>query len=556
MLKRLTIKQLLVLAFVIAGLLPAILVSALSFYQARSVIKQEIKRDLKTSSAALANDLTRMFNERMRNVQSWSKLAVMQELKIDDIDKRLSIFLNGLSESYGEIYRAMYVEDENGVVIASADAKYLGTHLPPREPWFKATLDDRQLVFYKLNAGVLPISSQVFDETTGLKLGTLVVDFNWQMVAHLLNHATDSTSAAALFNQQYDYLATTPNWQKIESAHGMKAVSQLESEGHLPEWHIRIEKLHEVAIAPVHQLGYAFLGVLLLLLLLAGLFVRPIATAITQPINKLTDFVRSFTGQAHAVPPQSGPPEVRELGEAFETMMLDLEKSQADLTRGAKLAVVGEMAAAMSHEVRTPLGILRSSADVLKREPDLSAEGKEVVSFISAETERLNKLVTTLIDAARPRPPSFVPTDVGVLLQQNLGLLKTQADKKQVALAYEASEDAILASIDADQITQAIMNLVMNAIQVLPTGGNVLVKLSQDASETLIEVMDDGQGIDTSVQKEIFEPFFTNRAGGVGLGLAIVRQILEAHQGSISYQTSPLGGAQFNLKIPRHLHEQ
>lgn len=556
MLKRLTIKQLLVLAFVIAGLLPAILVSALSFYQSRSVIKQEIKRDLKTSSAALANDLTRMLNERMRNVQTWSQLAVMQELKIDDIDKRLSVFLNGLSDSYGEIYRAIYVEDNLGTVVASADAKFLGGQLPRRQLWFEATKDEKQLTFSKLNAGVLPISSQIIDDTTGLPLGTLVVEFNWLMVERLLSHATDDTSAAALFNQQYDYLATTPNWQKIKSAHGMKGVSQLAQNGNLPDWYIRVEKLHEVAIAPVHQLGYAFLGVLLFLLVLAFFLVRPIATAITEPINKLTAFVRSFTGQAHDMPPQSGPPEVRELGGAFETMMLDLEKSQAELTRGAKLAVVGEMAAAMSHEVRTPLGILRSSADILKREPELSAEGNEVVSFISAETERLNKLVSTLIDAARPRPPSFVPTDIGTLLKHNLDLLKTQAEKKHITLAYESSADEVVANIDADQMTQAIMNLVMNAIQVLPDGGKVLLKLDQDADKTLIQVMDNGKGIDAALQKDIFEPFFTNRAGGVGLGLAIVRQILEAHQGNISYQTSPLGGAQFNLKIPRQLNEQ
>jgi len=290
-------------------------------------------------------------------------------------------------------------------------------------------------------------------------------------------------------------------------------------------------------------------------MLLAVLLVRPIASAITEPINKLTAFVRSFTGKAHTVPPQSGPPEVRELGQAFETMMLDLEKSQADLTRGAKLAVVGEMAAAMSHEVRTPLGILRSSADVLKREAGLSAEGKEVVSFIGAETERLNKLVSTLIDAARPRPPSFVSTNLGDLIKHNLGILKSQADKKQIGLLYEANQEDILASIDADQMTQAIMNLVMNAIQVLPEEGKVIVKLSQNDTHTLIQVMDDGQGIDVALQKEIFEPFFTNRAGGVGLGLAIVRQITEAHQGHISYQTSPFGGAQFNLNIPRQLDE-
>ncbi len=97
-------------------------------------------------------------------------------------------------------------------------------------------------------------------------------------------------------------------------------------------------------------------------------------------------------------------------------MIQDLEVSQNNLTRAAKLAVVGEMAAAMSHEVRTPLGIMRSSADVLLREPQLSKDGREVLGFIISETERLNKLVSTLIDAARPRTPNFNPIDLTQLI--------------------------------------------------------------------------------------------------------------------------------------------
>lgn len=556
MLKRLTIKQLLVLAFILAGLLPAIMVSTLSFYQSRAVIKQEIKQDLQTISAALATDLSNMLHERMRNVQSWSQLAVMQEAKIGDIDKRLSIFLKGLSQSYGGIYQSIYVVDNDGLIIASSDAGLIGLK-PSHSPlWFETHLDQKQLTFARLREGAVPVSAKIIDETEFLPLGNLVAEFNWLQVDALLSHATDDSTAAALLNQQSQPLAQTNNWHAIESAHGMHAASQVEAETGLPEWHIRIEKLHEVAIAPVHKLGYAFFILLLVLLVMAAVMVLPIASAITEPLQALTAFVRSFVDNHQSPPPQTGPPEVRELSDAFEKMMQDLEKSQSDLTRAAKLAVVGEMAAAMSHEVRTPLGILRSSADVLKREKNISPEGKEVVTFIGAETERLNKLVSTLIDAARPRPPSFVPTDLPTLIRHNIAMLKTQADKKQISLQLDVEEENIIAEVDADKLTQVIMNLVMNAIQVLPEEGAIALMLKQSDEQILIQVMDNGQGIDESLQAQIFEPFFTNRSGGVGLGLAIVRQIIEAHQGKISYQTSELGGAQFNIRLPRQHNDE
>ena len=106
------------------------------------------------------------------------------------------------------------------------------------------------------------------------------------------------------------------------------------------------------------------------------------------------------------------------------------------------------------------------------------------------------------------------------------------------------------ADVDADQMTQVMMNLVMNAIQVLPEGGNIEVRLKQVGHQAVIEVMDDGEGISAEHQAQIFEPFFTKRAGGVGLGLAVVRQIVQAHGGEISYQTSQMNGAQFTIVLP------
>ncbi|MDP2193340.1 MAG: histidine kinase dimerization/phospho-acceptor domain-containing protein, partial [Alphaproteobacteria bacterium] len=472
-----SIRQLLLLAFLLAGLLPAMLVSFLSFYQTRTVLKQEITRDMQTLSTAVANDIERMMFERFRNVQSWSQLSIMQELKIGDIDKRLSIFLDGLAHSYGSIYHAIYVEDLQGNIIASSQAQAIGQHHINKPPWFTANISGQLLTIAKIEQDSLAISEEIIDENTNLPMGRLVVEFNWLTVQDALNNAIKKSTAAALLDAQGNVLAATTNWQVIESGHGMHAASQISLQTAIPIWQVRVEKLHSDAVAPVHKLGYIFLGLLAATLLLAIVLVRPIAQAITHPLMQLTQFVRGFAHQSKEKPPQSGPPEVRELGAAFEAMMADLAKTQENLTRAAKLAVVGEMAAAMSHEVRTPLGILRSSADVLNREKSLSPEGKEVLSFIISETERLNKLVSTLIDAARPRLPTFTEINIAQLIINTIALLRSHAQAKQIEVTFIDQAQALIAEMDADQMTQVIMNLVMNAIQVLPEGGKIVVEL-------------------------------------------------------------------------------
>lgn len=548
--KKLSIKKLLLLAFLLAGLLPAMLVSWLSFYQTRTVLKQEITRDMQTLSNAVANDIQRMMFERLRNVKTWSQLSIMQELVIGDVDKRLSVFLSGLAQSYGNIYHTIYVEDLQGNVIASSDAQAIGQKYADKITWFSTSIAEKPLIISKLVGRHLPISSKIIDENTGQPMGQLVVVFNWGIIQNALNNAIKKSTAAALLDARGKVLAATSNWQKIASGHGMMATALLGEKFKVAGWQVRVEKLHSVAVAPVHKLGYIFLGLLAATLMLAAVLVKPIAYAITQPIEQLTQFVKGFAKQVKTKPPQSGPPEVRALGAAFEAMTHDLAQYQDELKRAAKLAVVGEMAAAMSHEVRTPLGILRSSADILKREKTLSDEGKEVLTFISAETERLNKLVSTLIDSARPRLPAFHPVNLTELIHNIMAMLAAQAQNKQVKLIYEPPQLAVTASVDADQITQVIMNLVINALQVLPIKSNIVVQLAQTTEHAVIDVMDDGEGIALAHQAHIFEPFFTKRAGGVGLGLAVVQQIVSAHGGEISYQTSQMQGAQFTIVIP------
>jgi two-component system sensor histidine kinase HydH len=552
--KQLTIKQLLLLAFLLAGLLPAMLVSFLSFFQAREALKKEITHDMLTLSQAVANDIARMMYERVQNVHSWSRLSIMQEAKIGDVDKRLSVFLKELNTSYGNIYRNIYVIDTQNNVVASSNSTLLSKTINERPNWFNIAQSNSKVNVGQLSENTLPLSAAILDANGDIEPFTLVAEFNWQNIESILNSSAKQQTAAVLFNKQGTPIAKTPNWEGIEGGHSLRISSQALFDPLALNWKVGIEKLHSVAVAPADRLGWIFLALLVTSILFSAILVIPIARTLTLPLSQLTNSVLGFAKQKKLRLPHSGPTEVRTLSNAFASMAKDLAQYEADLTRAAKLAVAGEMAAAMSHEIRTPLGILRSSAELLQREKHLSKEATEVLGFIISETERLNKLVSTLIDAARPRQPNYAEHDLNHIINHCIALLSTQAQAKNIHIHYAVNRP-VMVELDADQITQVLMNLLMNAIQILPREaveqGNIEITLTETTQEVTLQIADDGPGIPRENQASIFEPFFTQRVNGIGLGLAIVKQIVQTHHGEIHYENSAMQGAQFTITIPK-----
>lgn len=543
----LTIRKMLLIAFLLAGLLPALLVSLLSFYQARDALRIEIQHDLQTTGKAVAEHVDRVMNERVQNVRSWSQLAIMQDMLIGDIDKRLSIFLAETRRSYAEQYVSLDVADLQAQIVASSRPANIGQALHTPPVWMSFRDNGQIITIYHLNNHQLMISAPIFSQNTLQPMGQLIATFNWQVIENVLNHAAQHSTALALLDNKQHLLAKSRLWS--DQTHSLHAKAAMNSRLPLHGWQIHLNKDHDVAVAPVHRLGMIFIALLGAILMFSLLLVRPLAQNISRPLEALTRYVQRFRQPGVTAPTSSGPAEVQSLHQAFTQMATDLAESEQQLTRAAKLAVVGEMAAAMSHEVRTPLGIMRSSADVLLREPQLSEDGREVLGFIISETERLNKLVSALIDTARPRPPNKTPLDLQAHLQHVVAMLQKQAQAKQIQLTLHASQ-AVVVDADRDQMTQVLVNLLMNAFQILPEGGQVALQLEADDAHAHMTVADNGPGVPPAQQDHLFEAFFTQRAGGVGLGLAVVKQIIEAHDGTISYSTSPWQGAQFNLSLP------
>jgi signal transduction histidine kinase len=316
-------------------------------------------------------------------------------------------------------------------------------------------------------------------------------------------------------------------------------------------WHILMVEPTAVSFAPIWRLLGAMLAVLLLTLLTGIWISSRVASRISRPIVALTEFARQFRQGAAQLPavPETTISEVKELHHAYVEMIGALERSREQIVRAGKLAVVGEMAAIMAHEVRTPMGIVRSSAQLLERQPNLGEKERELIGFIISETERLNRLVTMLLECARPQPPDYRPHDLHAIIDGVLGLLASRAENSGVSLTREASSMEMVLDCDREQMMQVLLNLILNALSFVGVGGRVAVSTYRDAGAMWVSVVDDGPGIPESLRPRVFDPFFSRREGGIGLGLTIVQQIVQVHGGEINISESAWGGAAFNLRF-------
>lgn len=545
--KSISIKSLLAVAFVLASLIPVSVFSGMAFFQARHALEFEISEDIKIRAQATMAEIDRMMFERQQNVNSWSRLDIMRELRIGDIDKRLSEFLSNLKTSYRGIYLEIDAVNLDNKIIASSEPLQIG----------KTFKSDAQLQHpTALNEDAWIFPAKIIDPITGELTGYLYAVFDWTKIQHILESATGDSRTAALFNQQGQLISRSKNWTQAHANETISALGQSKGYQGLPslEWTISVAQLKSVAFGPIRELGWMFLLFLGLVIAVASLAAAPVATSIASPLRKLAAFTRNFKKLPSATEvPKSGPKEIQSLSQAFEQMIEDLRQSQLDLTRAAKLAVVGELSAALSHEVRTPLGILKSSAQILMREKGLSDEGKEVCGFILSETDRMNKLIDTLLDSGKVRPLEIEAVDLVDLCQHTRAMLSAQRQKTGVEIEV-LGEKTLWLNCDQAQITQVLLNLMINAMQFAQLNGKIEVNLHRKHNQAIIEIADDGPGIAPEFHERVFDPFFSQRTGGIGLGLAVVRQIIEAHHGSIDAKNSHLGGALFTIRLPIKNH--
>jgi signal transduction histidine kinase len=242
------------------------------------------------------------------------------------------------------------------------------------------------------------------------------------------------------------------------------------------------------------------------------------------------------------------------LYDALRSSNDDLRRTQNELIARERMAALGELSASIAHEVRNPLGVIFNSLGSLRRILKPQGDARMLLDIIDEESDRLNRMVGDLLDYSRPVQPSLEPVPLRPLLDQAIEAARQQAgpDPDRVVAEAEVADDAATVRADERLLRQALVNLFLNAYQAMPREGRLHVRASRGALDgrpcAEIVVRDTGPGIPAEMAGKIFQPFFTTKATGTGLGLAVVRRIVEGHGGAIELGTGP--GAQFTLRLP------
>ena len=233
-----------------------------------------------------------------------------------------------------------------------------------------------------------------------------------------------------------------------------------------------------------------------------------------------------------------------------------LEQAQEEARRSERLAALGQLTAGLAHEIRNPLAVIKGSAETLTRRlQSADPVTTEVAGYISSEVNRLNTIVTRFLNFARPLKLERRPTQIPPLLDRALKVAYERWPEAKVEVAQQYSENLPEMSVDPDLCEQAFVNLVLNAYEAMTdTGGRLTVRVGAANSDgrrgVEVGIEDTGPGIPPELHEQVFNPFFTTKKEGVGLGLSLVSKIVDDHRGWIRISSEPGKGACFRLFLP------
>ncbi len=230
---------------------------------------------------------------------------------------------------------------------------------------------------------------------------------------------------------------------------------------------------------------------------------------------------------------------------------LETIRLREQLSRAERLSSLGEMVAGISHEIRNPLGIIRSSAELLKKKMLKFDPSNTIPDIIVEESTRLNNIVTDFLNYAKPKNPNPTRCRADEILEKNIAFLSSQIEGHGYGIQRDYAEDMPEITADADMLYQAFLNILINAMQAMPGGGNIQIKTFSSDKDITISFKDDGNGIPDAIAGKIWDPFFTTKETGTGLGLGIVRNIVESHGGTIRIGNRKSKGAAVTVKLRR-----
>ncbi|MBA4424236.1 MAG: PAS domain-containing sensor histidine kinase, partial [Syntrophus sp. (in: bacteria)] len=231
--------------------------------------------------------------------------------------------------------------------------------------------------------------------------------------------------------------------------------------------------------------------------------------------------------------------------------MTEVRRLQQEIARSRRLASLGSLAAGVAHEIRNPLSSLKGFATYFRERYRDNPADRETAEVMITEVDRLNRVIGQLLEFARPMTMTLVPTSLQMVISHTLKMVGGQAQEKGIGIAAELPPEIGEIPLDADRFSQVLMNLFLNAFAAMGAGGTLRVSLArQDDRMIRISVSDTGAGIRKEDLPRVFDPYFTTKPSGTGLGLPIVQKIVEAHGGEILLASEPGQGTTATVLLP------
>ena len=296
------------------------------------------------------------------------------------------------------------------------------------------------------------------------------------------------------------------------------------------------------------------LAVLAALTLAVGLVVSLHVRRLLAPLARVTGRARAVAAgdlTVREVAPSDD--EIGQLEAAFEKMVSGVSSAQALALSNERLAAIGKMAAHVTHEIRNPLSAMGLNVEMLEDELSQSGERAEVKSLLAAikrEVQRLEHLSEEYLRVARLPEPRMEADDVAAAVREIVEFARPEVELAGCTVKLDVGADLPPALFDEAQLRQALLNLLRNAREAMPSGGAIEVRVAAEGMSVVVDVDDRGGGISDAIRARVFDPFFSTKGEGTGLGLAITRHIVEAHGGHVTCEAREGGGTRFRIALP------
>jgi signal transduction histidine kinase len=562
--------------------IPGAIYGAVAVSRSRAALAHTVGQQLVGEARNAADRLTTALRSHRDNLSGSARQDVMREIRIGDLDKRISSFLTSLKGGCPTCLDFL-VLDREGRVLASSNPSLIGRPVGahggvPVDAAIEGPIDAPDH-----GRSSLRFSVSIPDpDAPAAVLGWLIGLVDWERETDVTTRVRDNlltlgiNADVLVLDDESAVVGGAPRsdgrWQRgdivgfaARRAPGAGAAARVEEAagvlvGHaglpddLPRWTILVAEPLAEAFAPVQHMARLLGGVLVVTLLAALGVAFAAVRRVTRPLAELTE-AAAEVGRGGTPTPTvvvRSRDEIGTLATAFNRMAADLHRAERRLVDAAKFAFVGELAAGVAHEVRTPLGVLRSSAQLLERSlQPRDEDARELLLLVRDEVDRIERVVSGLLELGRPRELRLEPARLGQIVLRAADFIEIQARAKGLTLSRRPFDSDPVVSCDPELVYQVALNLLVNAVQILAPGGAIeLALLPPSDGYAGFEVRDDGPGIPEDLRATLFQPFATRREGGIGLGLTFVQRVVLEHHGRLAVSDANGRGTVFRVELP------